>query len=156
MSNSVNLSRLREMAVKGKNYREEYELDYFGETATLVLKSLVDEVLIPVAAILEDKFDMDVDEAREELDDAKDESGSIDPSQLDAEFVRLMADVAVNGIDREEGAAAGESKEGVREIFGIAEDDEENIGLRGGKTLEIAEAVLDISSDADSAEKFRR
>jgi hypothetical protein len=144
------------MAVKGKNYREEYELEYFGETGTLVLKPLVDEVLIPLAAILEDKFEMDVDDAREELDEAKDESGNIDPSRLDKEFVRLMADAAVNGISTEEGAAAGESKEGLREIFGIADDEDENIGFGGGKTLEIAEAVLDISSDADSAEKFRR
>jgi hypothetical protein len=92
------------------------------------------------------------------LEEEKDEeAGSIDPSQFDEKFVYIMAEAAVKGIDRTQGIAAGETEEGIREIFGVAgENQDEGMGLQGGKTLFIAERVLSISSDAESAKSFRR
>lgn len=148
-STDVNLSRLREMAVKGRDYRENFEFEYYDETATIVLQPLVDDEFLPIAAILEDKLDMDVEEAQEAIEDEREagEDDSIDPSNFDEEFVHTMQDAAVLGICTDEGAAEGEDEEGVREIVSM---------LQGGKSLLIAERVLEISQDAESAEKFRR
>lgn len=153
-NDSTNISRLREMAVRGREYSELNEYETFGETVELSLSSLEDEVLIPVAAVLEDKFQMDVDTASEEIEDSRDAGGDIDPAQMDAELVRLMAKVAVHGVNTDEGDAEGEDEDGLKQIFGIAEED--NIGLRGGMTLEVAQDVLNISSDEEAAESFRR
>lgn len=152
----TNVSRLKEMAIRGKEYREEKEYDYFGETMDLVLGPLADEKLIPITGALQSKFGMDIEEASEEIEESRNEEGDIDPGKLDKEFVHLMARAAIEGIDQGEGAAEGADEEELEQIFGISDDDAENIGLRGGLTLEIAQDVLDLSDDEDSAEKFRR
>lgn len=152
----TNVSRLKEMAIRGKEYREEKEYDYFGETMDLVLGPLADERLIPITGALQSKFGMDIEEASEEIEESRNEEGDIDPGKLDKEFVHLMARAAIEGIDQDEGAAEGADEEELEQIFGISDDDAENIGLRGGLTLEIAQDVLDLSDDEDSAEKFRR
>jgi hypothetical protein len=153
---NVNVSKLRELALRGKDYRQREEFDYLGETLEIYVKPIIGLDFLPIAAILEDKLDIDAEEAQERIEENRDEdSQSIDASQFDTEFVRVMAKVAVMGIDREKGDVAGETEEGLKEIFGISESGE-NIGLIGGTTLMIAEAVLDISSNAEKAEKFRR
>jgi hypothetical protein len=58
-----------------------------------------------------------------------------------------MHKAAAMGIDTEQGIAKGEDEKGVHEIIEM---------LQGGKSLIIAERVLEISSDADKAEAFRR
>jgi len=153
---STDISRLKEMAIRGKEYREENEYDYFGESMTLVLQSLPDKKLIPITGKLQSKFGMDIEEASEEIEESRDDTGDIDPAKLDAEFVELMAAAAFEGIDEEEGDAAGINDADLRAVLGIAEDEGDNIGLRGGLTLEIAQDVLDITDDAEDAEKFRR
>lgn len=157
MSDENNFSRLRELALRGKEYRNVHEYEYLGEDIELSLGPLEDKVLIPVAGVLEAEFGMeDVDEASEEIDESRSEEGDIDPSSLDEEFVLLMARVGFHGIDTEEKDAAGMTDESLRQVLGIADDEDENIGLVNGFTLEIAQDVLDISSDSESAEKFRR
>lgn len=147
-TNDVNVSRLREMAIRGKQYRETIEFEYYDETGELVLMPLTDGQFLPIAAILEDKLDIDEDEAQEMLENEKDpEDGTIDASAFDEEFVAVMQEAAIMGIDTEGGLAEGEDADGVREIVEM---------LQGGKTLEIAEVVLAISSDAEKAESFRR
>lgn len=155
---SVNISKLRQMGLQGKEYREEHDFDYIGDVLTLFIKPIIGLDFLPIAAYLEDKLDIDADEAQEKLSEEKEsgESGSIDPSSFDREFVEVMSEVAVMGIDTTQGDAEGEDEEGLKEIFAISENDEENIGLIGGASLEIAEKVLDISSNAEDAEKFRR
>ena len=156
---SVNISKLREMALRGDQYREVLEdFTYYGLTGDLYVRPLTDPEFLPIAAFLEDRLDIDSDEAQEMLEEEKDEEvGSIDPSQFDEKFVYIMAEAAVKGIDRTQGIAAGETEEGIREIFGVAgENQDEGMGLQGGKTLFIAERVLSISSDAESAKSFRR
>lgn len=147
---------MKELAIRGKDYREEKEYDYFGESMTLVIGPLEDKKLIPITGALQSKFGMDIDDAAEEIEESRDSSGDIDPAKLDADFVALMARAAIEGIDTTEGDAEGADEQELREIFGIADDDEDNIGLRNGLTLEIAQDILDISDDEESAEKFRR
>ena len=148
-STDTNISRLREMAVRGKNYREAMEFEYYDETLELVVRPLTDAEFLPIAAFLEDRLDLDPEEAREQIEDERednDDSG-IDPSNFDKEFVEIMQEAAVMGIDATEGAAEGEDEDGLREIVKM---------LQGGATLIIAEKVLEISSDAEAAESFRR
>lgn len=154
----VNVPRLKEMAIRGEEYREEFEIEYFGESGTLHLGSLADEYYIPMVGTLQDKFDLDIDEAQEQIEEAKEEGDddNIDPAGFDEEFVDLMKRAAYYGIDRTEGIATGMTKEDLKAVLGMYEEEEKNIGLRGGKTLEIAYKVLNITSDAESAEKFRR
>jgi len=152
----TNLSRLREMAVRGAEYEEVYVYEYFGDEMELSLSPLVDETLIPVAGVLEAKFSMEVEDASEEIEDSREEDGDVDPSKLDEDFVQLMAKVAVEGINTDSGDAEGATEESLRKVFAISEDEDDDIGLRGGATLEVAQDVLDLSSDDDSAESFRR
>lgn len=151
-----NISRLREMATYGREYSEINEYEYFGGELALSVSPLDDEILIPFSAVLEEKFEIDdIEEASDEIDDAREE-GDIDPSKVDASFVNLMADVCVHGVNTDEGDAEGETEQGLKEIFGVADNEEDNIGLVGGMTLEVSQDILDISSDAESAESFRR
>lgn len=155
---SVNISRLRNLATRGKEYREDFETTYIGEPMELVLQPVISRKFLPIAAALEDKMDMDEDEAQRRLEEEKEsgEDSGIDPSQFDEEFVVIMSRLAVKGIDPTAGDAAGEDEEGLKEIFAISDSEDENIGLIGGVVLEIAERVLSISSDAEKAESFRR
>ena len=146
-NSDVNMSRLREMAIRGKEYRESIDFEYYDETGELYVKPLTDAEFLPIAALLEDRLDIDEDEAQEMLEDEKDETGVIDASAFDEEFVRVMQEAAILGIDTSQGIAEGEDRDGVTEIVEM---------LQGGKTLEIAEVVLSISSDAEQAESFRR
>lgn len=155
-SKEISVSRMKELALRGKEYREENEYDYFGESMTVCIGPLEDKILIPITGTLQSKFGMDIEEASEEIEESRDEGGDIDPGKLDEEFVIIMARAAIAGIDRTMGDAAGADKEELEQIFGISDNEEENIGLRGGLTLEIAQDVLDISDDEESAEKFRR
>jgi len=159
-TDTANISRLKELALRGKEYREENEYEYFGGSMTLVVGPLEDEKLIPITGTLQAKFGMDIEDASEEIEESREE-GDIDPAKLDTEFVQIMARAAVEGVDRTRGAAENLSEQEVEAVFGIANEeelaeDEENIGLRGGLTLEIAQDVLDISDDEEAAEKFRR
>ena len=154
-NNDVNVSKLRELATRGKAYREDFEAEYMGETMVLSLKPVISQRFLPIAALLEDKVDMDAEEAQEKLEEEKQE-GEIDPSDFDEEFVCIMSELAVRGISTDAGYAEGEDEAGLRGIFGISDTESENIGLIGGLVLEIAERVLAISSDAEKAESFRR
>jgi hypothetical protein len=146
-SSDTNISRLREMALRGDDYRDVIEFTYYGDEGELYVRPLTDIEFLPIAAFLEDRLEMDVEEAQEALEEGKDDAGTIDPSQFDDEFVEIMHRAATLGIDTDQGLAQGEDEEGVKEIVSM---------LQGGKSLIIAERVLEISSDADKAESFRR
>jgi hypothetical protein len=148
-SNDVNISKLRELALRGKNYREEFETNYLGETLILYLKPLTDLEFLPIAAFLEDKLDMDAEEAKERIEEEREagEDDSIDVSNFDKEFVGIMQEAAAMGVDTTQGDAEGLDEDMVLETIR---------DLIGGKSIEIAERVLDISSNAEDAKKFRR
>jgi hypothetical protein len=146
-SENVNISKLRELAVRGKDYREEFEVEYYGESATFELRPLVDIEFLPIAAFLEDKLGLDAEEAQEMVEEERDpDDGSINPSNFDAEFVEIMQKAAIQGMTSGPDASDEECDEVRAEVE----------SLQGGKSLEIAETVLDISSDAESAKSFRR
>lgn len=150
-------SRLKEMALRGKEYSEIKEYDYFGGVMEVSMSPLEDTVLIPYAAVLEEKFGYeDLEEAAEEIEETRDDRGDVDPSKVDEDFVELMGEVCVDGVNTDEGHAEGADEEELREIFGVHDDEEENIGLTGGLTLEIAQDVINLSSDEEAAQKFRR
>ena len=157
-NSNVNLSKLRELAVRGKDYREDFEVTYYGEDTQLSLRPLVDVEFLPIAAFLEDKLGIEAEEAQEMVEeDMEENGGNVDPSNFDEEFVEIMQSAAIKGLtpcpkdDAEEnGMTEAEWVEQKEEFEGIV------TSLQGGKSLEIAERVLDISSDAESAEKFRR
>ena len=148
-SNDVNISKLRELALRGKNYREEFETNYLGETLTLYLKPLTDLEFLPIAAFLEEKLDMDTEEAKERIEEEREagDDDSIDIANFDKEFVGIMQEAAAKGVDNTQGDAEGLDDDLVLETIR---------DLIGGKSIEIAERVLDISSNAEDAEKFRR
>ena len=154
---NVNISKLRELAVRGKSYREEIDVEYYGETATFEVRPLVDVEFLPIAGFLEDKLGIEAEEAQEMVEEERDESGAVDPSNFDEEFVKIMQSASIQGITRcpksdadEEGLTEAEWEAEKQEIANQIES------LQGGKSLEIAERVLDISSDAESAKSFRR
>jgi hypothetical protein len=146
-SENINIAKLRELAVRGKDYREDYEVEYYGESATFALRPLVDIEFLPIAAFLEDKLGLDAEEAQELVEEEREENeGNVDPSNFDREFVEIMQKAAIQGLTS--GPDCDESeREEVREQVE---------SLQGGKSLEIGERVLDISSDAESAKSFRR
>jgi hypothetical protein len=147
-STDANISRLREMALRGDQFRSVIDFTYYDEEGELYVRPLSDEEFLPIAAFLENRLDIDADEAKEALEEGKnEEEETIDPGQFDAEFVEIMHQAAIKGIDTTQGLAEGEDQEGVEEIVKM---------LQGGKSLIIAERVLEISSDADKAETFRR
>ncbi|QIR31063.1 putative tail assembly chaperone protein [Halorubrum virus Hardycor2] len=148
-SNDVNISKLRELALRGKNYREKFETSYLGESLTLYLKPLTDLEFLPIAAFLEDKLEMDTEEAKERIEEEREagDDDSIDIANFDKEFVGIMQEAAAKGVDTTQGDAEGLEDEMVLETIR---------DLIGGKSIEIAERVLDISSNAEDAEKFRR
>lgn len=142
-SDDVNLSRLRQLALEGKEYEEEFTYEYRDEDLTFYLSPLADKDLFPYQAALMSKMGMDLDDAEEEIEQT-------DPEHIDKEFIKIMQEIAVEGIVPDRGVVKGEDEEGVREIV-------EDIGLvaGGGLTLEIAQDVITLSTDAESAEKFR-
>jgi hypothetical protein len=147
-SDSPNISKLREMALRGREYRETIDFTYYGENGELFVRPLTDPEFLPIAGFLEERIGIDPEEAQEALEEERDEeTDTIDPSEFDREFVEIMHQAAVLGIDTEQGIAKGEDKEGVKEIVKM---------LQGGKSLVIAQRVMEMSSDAETAEKFRR
>lgn len=157
-STDKNISKLREMAIRGKEYREELELDYYQDTLTIVCRPLTDPEFLPIAAFLEEKLDLDPEDAAEKIEEERedDEEEGLSMENFDEDFVEIMAEAAIMGIDTTQGDAKGEDEEGLREILGMTDDENANIGLQGGSTLLIAEKVLNLSSDSEGAKSFRR
>lgn len=150
--------RAREMAKRGRKYREDYEFELYGEPVKLSLRPLVDDEFLPLAAFLAEHFDIDdeeirgedvVDEARDEIDDARDDAGDIDVSQLDEEFVEVMQSAAVLGVmadyDEDGEKVAFESNEETRDFIE---------SLMGGYSIELGGEVLDLSGNIREAKNL--
>ena len=138
-------SKLYEMVVRGKNYRETYTLDMFGEEVEVIIRPLPDKIFIPVSGQLESKFGMDEEEAIKAIEDSK-ESGEdeyVDVGDFDDEFVELMQQAAVAGIV---GKDMGHTDE---EVVWMVDN------MVGGFSVELGGAVLELSGDILDAEKFR-
>ncbi len=145
MSDDKEFSKLYEMVLRGKNYRETKELDMLGETVEVVIRPLPDKIFIPLTGKLQAKFGMDEEEAIEAIEESKEngEDEYVDVADFDDEFVELMADAAKAGI--------------VAEDMGHTDDEVEWMvdNMVGGFSLEIGGMVLDLSGDIIDAERFR-
>ena len=144
-----NLSKLYEMVVKGDKYREDYDFEMFGEEVTAVLRPLKDEEFLPIAGKLQDKFDMDEEDAVEEIEDAELEDGGIDISDMDKEFVQLIKIAAKRGIVAED----MEGPDG--EALTQEQVDEMVDNMIGGYSVELGGKVLELSGNVRDAERFR-
>jgi flagellin-like hook-associated protein FlgL len=144
-------SKLYEMTVKGRNYRQTEEVQYFGETIEVVLRPLVDKEFLPLTAEMQEKAGVDEQEALDEIEEAK-ERGDNDPeiaddmmdmTYLDEEFVDIMQRAAKLGISHDE--------------MGHTQDEVDFMvdNMVGGLSVEIGGLVLDVSGDVEDAEKFR-
>jgi len=141
-------SKLMEMVVRGKDYRETETIEMFGEDVDVTLRPLVDAEFLPISALLQQKFDMDEDDAVDAIEDAKaerdeDEEEYLDVSQFDEDFVELMKKAAKLGICGED--------------MGHTDDEVEFMveNMVGGYSVEIGGMVLEVSGDIRDAEKFR-
>lgn len=151
---------MTEMAIRGKNYREDYDYELYGEPVTAILRPLVDDEFLPIAAFLAEHLDMDEDaeeeeavsEAIDKVEEAKEDEEAeqpIDVSKLDDEFVAIMQEAAILGIEGERGPDGDEIE--------LDEEEVENFvtGLMGGYSVELGGKVLELSGDVRDADKFR-
>jgi len=144
-------SNLMEMCIRGRDYREDYDFEMFGEEIAVQLAPLPDEKFLPVAGFLKEHLDMDEEEAIEQVEDAKEEvsDGSIDITKMDAEFVVAMQKAAIHGIRGsydDEGNVIEHDEEEARQMVEM---------MVGGYSVEIGGKVLEISGDVRDATSFR-
>lgn len=153
-------SRLMEMVIRGTNFKDDYDFELYGEDVTAIMKPLVDDEFLPIAAMLAEKFDMEdeeldkaeaVSEAVDKVEEAKDEDADapIDISQLDEEFVALMQEAARLGL------YGGYDNDGNEVEFDDDEIDYMISEMMGGYSVELGSQVLEISGDVRDADKFR-
>lgn len=142
-----------EMAVKGSDFRFDYDYDMYGTEVTAVLRPLPDLKFLPIAASLHDHLDMDdevgdaeaVDEAVDQIEEAKEEAEEgepIDISKMDKEFVELMQQAAKMALCAEEMEGPDDAEEYIEPLL-------------GGYSVEIGGKALEISGDVRDATKFR-
>jgi hypothetical protein len=142
------------MAVFGSEYRDEYELEMFGEDVIAVLAPLEDKKFIPIASFLKEHLGMDEDEAVEAVEEAKDEAeeageDTIDISDMDEAFVAAMQRAAIAGIKgsyEDDGEAVEYTEEEATHMVNV---------MVGGYSVEIGGKVLELSGDVRDATKFR-
>jgi len=147
-------SKLHEMVVRGTEYREEETIELYGEEISVIIRPLVDDEFLPIAAFLSEHLDLDteadeaVSESIEKLEEAQ-EDEDIDMEKLDEEFVAAMQRAAVLGL-------AGAFDEEGNEVTHDRDEAEFIVeNMMGGSSVELGGRVLEISGDIRDAEKFR-
>lgn len=145
------------MVVRGTEFEDEYDFELYGEEVTAVIKPLVDDDFLPIAALLAEKLDVEEEEIKQEeavseaidtVDEAAEEEG-VDVSELDQEFVSVMQEAARLGLHASYNSEGEKVEHTDEEIeFMISE-------MRGGYSVELGSRVLEISGDVRDAEKFR-
>lgn len=146
-------SKLYEMCVRGRDYREDYPFEMMGEDVTASIAPLPDEQFLPVASFLKEHLDMDEEDAVAQIEDAKadaaaDDEDTIDISKMDTEFVAAMQRAGAAGL---KGSYSADG-----ELIEHTEDEAEAmIGMMvGGYSVEIGGKVLELSGDVRDVEKF--
>ena len=151
-------SKLYEMAVRGTEYKEDYEFEgYGGEEVTVIFQPLVDDEFLPLAAFLAERLDLDEEaepeeaatEAIDRADEATDNDGDVDIGELDEDFVEVMQTAAKMGIYGGYTEDGDEVEHTEEEIDFIVEN------LMGGYSIELGGKVLEVSGDVRKADKFR-
>jgi hypothetical protein len=152
------LTELKEMAIRGSDYRDEYEFEMHGEPVKVVIRPLVDNEFLPILGSIAEKLDIDeekvknaeaVDEVVEEVEDAEGEDG-IEMEEFDAEIVDMLQKAAVLGV-------VG-SYDGDGDVVEYDREEKEEIiydMMIGGYSVELGSRILELSGDVRDAEKFR-
>lgn len=142
---------LVEMAEQGKEYREDYTFELYGQEVEVVLKPLTDEFFLPLMAELAESLGVDEEMLRKgEVDDELDaEIDEVDPSQMDEGFINTMQKAAVKGLHGQYDA------DGNVEVLDTEEKAEIVSSLVGGASVELGSKVMDVSGNIQDAEKFR-
>ncbi|UBF22607.1 tail assembly chaperone [Halorubrum tailed virus 25] len=146
--------KLQEMAIRGRDYRDEYEFEMMGEDVTALLSPLPDKKFLPISAFLKAHLDMDEEEAVEKVEEAKEEAkengeDSIDISKMDKEFVAALQRAAIFGIKGsydDDGEVVEYDEEEARAMVEM---------MVGGYSVELGGKVLEISGDVRDATEFR-
>lgn len=142
---------LYELCKLGDDYRKDHGFEMFGKPTSVVIKPLPDKESIPISTKLQAKFGLDDDDdaiqaAQEEVDEARDEAGEIDMSELDDDFMDIMEDTYEKGVCADETWPdednADERKEFVKQKS------------RDGAVVEIAMEILELSGTLEDALKF--
>lgn len=142
---------LYELCKLGDEYRKDYSFEMFGKDTSVVIKPLVDKESIPISIQLQDKFGLDdeddaIEAAQEEVDEARDEEGEIDMSELDDEFMSIMEEAFEKGVMAEDTWPDKdnpyERKEFVKE------------NSRDGMVIEVAMEILELSGTLEDALQF--
>jgi hypothetical protein len=151
-------SKLYEMAVRGSDFRDEYEFELYGEEVTAIIKPLVDNEFLPIAAFLKKHLDLGDEAEQEEVvseavdkveEAAEEQENGVDVSKLDEEVVATLQQAAKYGLHGSYDDDGNEVEfDDERKEFIVSE-------LRGGYSVELGAKVLDISGDVRDAERFR-
>lgn len=148
-------TKLHERVALGKDYREQYDFELYGEVVPLQLKPLPDETFLPIIAQLRANLSNDFEDAdAEALDEAIEEAegaaeGEIPVEELDEDFVEWMQVAGAKGlvgVYNDDGNVDGVSDDDALELI---ED------MTGGHSLELGAEVLNLSGNVRDAEKFR-
>lgn len=135
---------LCDLVMAGADYREEREYEYLGREVAVTLRPVLDPVAIPLTAKLHEKLDMDLSEAREELEDQRDEDdGGLDVGSMDDEFVSIMQRAARFSLDNEQNG------------WDEKELDKLVHSTMNGLIVEIGLEALEVSGTMEEAEAFR-
>lgn len=134
---------------RGKQYREEFELEMFGEPVVFVMKPIPDREYTPIQVAMQVALGLNDEEAMQKIRDAReaDSDGQARLENIDIEDPELFGEVlllvAKASIDAE---AMGGDEEMLDEMFE---------GAVGGYTPEIAYKGMEVTGNLEDAERFR-
>lgn len=140
------LAQLKELMLRGKDYREEKVYEVFGGHITMVWKPIPDKHYVPLMTMMEEKLDLDEDAVKAEMEgrlEDVDTLADVDLSGIDEEFMSFMEAMVELGIDAE---AMDGSLADVKEALDDAV---------GGYILGWAFDVMDLTGDMTDAKRFR-
>lgn len=146
---------LHELIMRGSAYRESREFEYLGQTIEVIMGPIEDVYNIPLTAALHAQFDLDVEEAREEVEEARDDDGSVDITKLDEAFVGIMQRAARYSIDQK---ANGWDDAQFNDIVGSDPTDPEavvhNPRTINGMIVDLGMAGMELGGSLEDAQKF--
>lgn len=143
-------STLTEMAQKGTEYRQDEEIEIYGETVEIVVKPLDDDKFLPLMAEMAEALDVDQESLAEgPKDEIEEEFGDeIEVSQMNEDFIDVMQKAAVAGLH---GQYVGDDEV---EVLDTERKAEVVSSLKGGASMELGLLVMDVSGNMEDAEKF--
>lgn len=132
------------LSMQGTAYRETREYDYLNHTVSVTYRPIPDPISIPLTFELQSKLGITMDDARDQVEDAREEDGTIDQAELDEELVNILIRAARYSLDCEENDWSGEDLDRlVHSTF-------------DGLIVELGMDAIEVSGTLAEAEEFRR